>query len=102
MIQMLFVGVDGDGNRTFNPKMSDSIHRVVAASTTATNQQSRVWDAERRQLLIEQSRRSLNIDIAPNLVNESAVVGFSRRTASPIHGRHPLTTYSLILATSRV
>jgi len=51
---VLLVGVDGDGDRTFDTEVRDAIHRVVTRPAAADYQQARVGDTELAQLLIQQ------------------------------------------------
>ena len=55
MVKVLFVGVDGDCDSTFDVQMGDAIQGIVSRTTTTNYQDSRFRHPEVAQLLIEQS-----------------------------------------------
>ena len=54
MVKVLFVGVDGDCDRTFDVQVGDAIQGIVSRTATTDYQDSRFRHPEGAQLLVEQ------------------------------------------------
>ena len=98
---MLLVGVDGDGDGTFDTKMGDSVHRVVSTSTTTADENARIWNTEIGDIFIEECSRLTIVQIPLQFAHQF-FVGWSERGSRllsshlfPIHGiHHRLHLYS--------
>ncbi len=58
VVEVLLVGVDGDGDGTLHSDVRDPIHRVVARAAATADQNTWVGGPERLELLVDESGRN--------------------------------------------
>ena len=94
VVEVLLVGVDGHRDGAVDAKVRDAVQGVVARAAAADDEDTRIWNAEAREVLVHERRPRLTHRRVPHLgddVGKGRFVCHAHACTIRVFGSHPNT-----------